>query len=392
MKIKYISIVFLSLTIFIQGLNAEIRKSYYESGELQNTTEYKNNKKNGLYISYYKNGVILYKELYKNNKSVYSMRYHKNGSLYKKDKYINGKEYSEEIYNKNGKVEFSIINDVQHGMKKRYIDKKKPNSVMPYSYFGDILYSSTPYVNGKKEGLGKIYYDDGKAAALTFYKNDKIQWKKSFYKDGTKANIYDGEFINGLFNGTITYFYSNKKVSSIETYKHQYENLGNHKPQSYDELREYETGYKYGPYIKYHGTGNIYYSLNYKHNSLDGLQQWYYPSGYLKKEAIYNLARPVSETYYQDPDTKKWYSVFLNLLKGDKNNSFKLQGLQETHYSNGELRSESYYKDGKLNGTSKIYYNTGELYIVEEYKDSKLLSRIKYYKDGSILRKFKKYK
>ena len=67
-----------------------------------------------------------------------------------------------------------------------------------YDKNGKIRYDGE-YVNGKFEGIGKYYYDDG-----NYYIG---QWKNGlgngegvlYFKDGRV--IYDGEFVNDKFDG-----------------------------------------------------------------------------------------------------------------------------------------------------------------------------------------------
>ena len=47
----------------------------------------------------------------------------------------------------------------------------------------------------------------------------------------------------------------------------------------------------------------------------------------------------------------------------------KKNGVVETHYSNGQLKSRANYKDGKLDGLRETWHDNGKLWSRETYKD-----------------------
>ena len=49
----------------------------------------------------------------------------------------------------------------------------------------------------------------------------------------------------------------------------------------------------------------------------------------------------------------------------------KINGVVETHYSNGQLESRMNYKDGKLDGLREVWYDNGQLKLRATYKDDK---------------------
>ena len=49
----------------------------------------------------------------------------------------------------------------------------------------------------------------------------------------------------------------------------------------------------------------------------------------------------------------------------------KKNGVIETYYDNGQLKSRENYKDGKLDGLREAWYSNGKLYSRENYKDRK---------------------
>ena len=54
----------------------------------------------------------------------------------------------------------------------------------------------------------------------------------------------------------------------------------------------------------------------------------------------------------------------------------KLNGVVETHYGNGQLRSRANYKDGNIDGLREVWYDNGQLQSRENYKDGKVVEYI----------------
>ena len=47
----------------------------------------------------------------------------------------------------------------------------------------------------------------------------------------------------------------------------------------------------------------------------------------------------------------------------------KINGVVETHYGNGQLKSRETYKNGKLDGFREEWYSNGQLQSRANYKD-----------------------
>jgi antitoxin component YwqK of YwqJK toxin-antitoxin module len=67
--------------------------------------------------------------------------------------------------------ETPYVNDKKNGIEKQYFDK------------GGIE-EETPYANGKKSGIGKRYIENGSIQAEEVYTNDKIIEEKVYYPSG----------------------------------------------------------------------------------------------------------------------------------------------------------------------------------------------------------------
>jgi hypothetical protein len=94
-------------------------KTYYMNRGLKSITNKKNNKSNGIDLSFYKNGHIRSETFNKNGVREYSKTYYKNGKIYIEEIYQNGEIQSIKTYHKNGQL-----------MSERIYEKGKP--VYPY--------------------------------------------------------------------------------------------------------------------------------------------------------------------------------------------------------------------------------------------------------------------
>ena len=67
----------------------------------------------------------------------------------------------------------------------------------------------------------------------------------------------------------------------------------------------------------------------------------------------------------------------------------KQEGLSKLYYENGDLESEGNYKDGKGEGLAKEYYENGNIRIEGNYKDGKKEGHFKeYYENGYLMAQY----
>ena len=95
-----------------------------------------------------------------------------------------------------------------------------------------------------------------------------------------------------------------------------------------------------------------------------------YPQDNISNNGVY-------ETFYEDGQLKSKGTY----IKGKK------EGLHKWWYSNGSLEREGYYLNGKKDGVYRWWYLSGQLYIKGEYKEGVLLDKnICYDKRGNIIK------
>ena len=114
--------------------------------------------------------------------------------------------------------------------------------------YGARLWVETPYKNGKKHGVQKAYYENGKLMREIPYKNDKI---------------------HGVAKG----YYESGKLAS-ET--------------------PYQNGKKHGVEKAYYENGNLRYEAPYQNGEIHGIAKRYYENGNLQAQATYENGNIIS--------------------------------------------------------------------------------------------------
>lgn len=265
-------------------------------------------------------------------------------------------------------------------------------------------------VNGKKEGVWRVYNEDGSLKIKGKYVNNKKEgiWTKyegggkikEKYKAGKKikeyliGNLTDvGEYDEeGDKEGIWKEYYRKGKIKSIGNYyigekvgnwKEYYEN-GNLKY-----LEEYdENGDKEGKQVEYYENGKRKCSENYKGGKSE-LQIFYNSNDQISK--IETLSERI-EFYYENKQLKE-IKKLANLAFGTPEKIWKYE------YNNGKLISiksdkemwKYYYKNNKLDYVIKfsgekelikweyIYNEKNRMKYVIEYQNGEQIREIEYY-------------
>lgn len=116
-------------------------------------------------------------------------------SIIKRYRIYDGIVFSDEVPYVNGKV---------YGVKKTYISGK--------------LVVEDPYIKGERNGIYKVYFDNGNISEAYQYSNGYENGiSKEFYKNG-KTKILQ-HFINGGRNGVKKWYYESGKLAGTANYK-----------------------------------------------------------------------------------------------------------------------------------------------------------------------------
>ncbi|WP_124398366.1 toxin-antitoxin system YwqK family antitoxin [Thermaurantimonas aggregans] len=283
------------------GLLEGIYMDFYPDYKKKIEGFYKNGKKNGQFKFFSPNGEIIKIEIWIND-SLYDnsnnakvnllRRYHEGTFLIKQE----GLFFEDSI--PIGKHSF-------YDEKGNYIGTKI------FSEKGILLSEGMLDSNGRKFGLWKFYYTDGKLYSR-------------------------GEFYNDLKEGIWEYYYPDGSIQEKGEYKRDLLN---------------------GKWLSYCTNGNILKEISYINGKEEGLLREYDCDGNLIKEANYE------DGLLNGP----WFLSLNNFTeKGQYLNDLK-SGKWLTFYDDVTLKSEVYYENGLLNGSYTIYYPDGKKMITGNY-------------------------
>ena len=157
--------------------------TYIETGRSFLEVEYKNGKRDGAAVFYYKNGNTMAKGNYKDDK----------------------KDRVWEFYTEDGKLERKVTyrNGLYDGMTTEFFKSGKINR-------------TSNYVQGIKNGKEKEYYVSGRVQNEGNYINNQLEGKYIIYYPNGRIYM-KSNFINNKHNGEIVYYYENQ--SNLNQYR-----------------------------------------------------------------------------------------------------------------------------------------------------------------------------
>ncbi len=258
-------------------------------------------------------------------------------------------------------------------------------------YYNSNLKEETEYKEGKKTGISKTYFPNGKISTVSFFDEDVLQdyqydysikgvlQSKYFFTGGEKT----GYGINNYGDGTP--FYEEKYLNGWITEITQFDTAGKRmKPIRFEKGN--------GMYKLVYPNGKTYYELPLLNGVWEGVQKSYYPDGKVMNEVIFkNDMKEGTAKYYHSNGKLSLEGTYLYDLKHGAWKSYSEEGMLEyeeyyvdglqqgkaKYYDNGKMERELEYKDGERDGTAKYYGSTGEL-AFELYYDNGLITSYAY--------------
>lgn len=130
----------------------------YPSGQLENTGEYVNGKKQGVWLGYHPNGVMRDSSMWENGKKIgTSLSWHENSFI--KDS--------------------SVYNEDESGMSASWFDNGSPAAAGHYA------------AGRKMNGKWQFFYDNGKLSAIEDYEMGRLVSKYYFDQQGEPTDTFD---------------------------------------------------------------------------------------------------------------------------------------------------------------------------------------------------------
>ena len=362
---------------------------YNELGDTVEKINYVLGKKNGFYYRYItaeeknstRKNVLVSKELYVNdNKEGIGSYYYFNGSLERT---------------------VSFLKNKKHGTSKEY--DKYGMLITVLEYFNDYLIDKQNInrtVDGKKEGIWRSYYDNGKIQSEMHYLGDQLDGyqkdynskgnlvKKLLFNQGKMVNLAKGDTLN--IEEKIV-FDENKFIIKRGYYRENVP-LGIH--------REYNTDGSVKNSLVYDEEGHIISQGIIKDDgSREGKWNYYYDNGELKSEGNYENNRQVGEWKYffkgGNPEQignfnkgvlqGKWQWFYLDgkTLREENFDRGKREGLYIEFSHEGDTLTKGLYIEGEMNGLWKTKY--GDIFEVGSYvNDLKNGLWKTFYSNGSL--------
>ena len=333
--ILIISCVFTITDIFAQEVNPNgLNTFYYPNGKVSSQGTMLNGKPNGYWKTFYENGNI------KSEGSRKNLQLDSTWKFYN-EKGILSQEYNYKEGKKNGLKKTFDTETKKLLFEENYeLDLKQGNTNY---YKDDIKIKDIPFKNGKEEGIGKEYAKDGTIITITKYKNGYVATEE-------RINRID-KF--GKKQGFWRTFYDNGNVKKEEKFKDDKLD-GYVKEFAYDGNLLKAEKYEDGVYIKnaaelvkldvkldYYDNGKVKSSGTYKDGIPEGVTRIYSEEGLIIAGKTYSNGFVVAEGIYDE----RGYQ----------------QGKWREYYTDGKLKSEGDYIDGKRTGEWIYYYQNGKI-------------------------------
>ena len=323
----------------------------FEDNELVFKGEYLNGKRNGKGKEYSLLGILRFDchylkgekfkgKTYFKNKLVFEgeylyscMRkgkYYKNGKLEFEGEFRCNKKWNGKGYDSDGNVIYELING--------------NGKVKEYNWIGRILLFDGEYINGKRNGKVKVYYNSGGLKYEGEYLNDKKNGiGKEYYKNG--QIMFEGKYLNDYkIKGK---YYVNKQLEFEGEFKNnkKWNGIG------YDENGKiiYKLINGNGKIKEYYANNNLEYEGEYLNGKRNGKGKEYSEKGYIKFEGEYLNGQMWNGQAYGIvyEGKSRFVGEFLN---GKRN------GKGEEHDFKGNLLFEGeYLNDRRWNGKGCEY-------------------------------------
>ena len=324
--------------------NAQNKKIsfYHNNGKLASTGTLENGKPNGYWKNYYEEGNLASEGNRVNLKLNGTWKFYtKNGDIHKNINYYKGKKNGTEFY-----------------------------------YKKNILYSSTNYKNGVKEGFYFEYHPDGSISKEIVYHKGQIDKEGYEYaKDGRIITVltYKKSIVVNRFKINRFDYKDRKQKVWVKFYKNKVNKMKGF----------YVDNLKHGYFKYYDEDGNLINIEKYERGRL-----------VLKDKKDIDIV--IKKTYHKNRKLKTFYSY----------RNGKLEGIQKEYNKDGEVISCSVYRAneilekggimdsfGKKNGRWIYYYPNGNKKRIGYYNNGlKQGEWIYYYPNAKIQQKGKLYK
>ncbi|MDP1623811.1 MAG: toxin-antitoxin system YwqK family antitoxin [Bacteroidales bacterium] len=204
---KILSVLLTMMVVITLQVNAQEAARDINLPDTANRTD-QNGKKTGYWIE--KHGELTFKGYYVSERKVHDwVGYYPNNNIYRVEYYLNGEKEGIAIQF-DRKCKISLIEHFRNGL--------NHGQSTYYSQFNDMVLSETEYAYGKKNGLYRQYYDNGKIQEESMYQDD-MKNGRSVWQNKNGQLIAEYNYSNNNFDGLQKTYYENDSIQSINNYK-----------------------------------------------------------------------------------------------------------------------------------------------------------------------------
>lgn len=340
--IKYIEIkndreVIISQGYLRNGIPDGYWKTFYDNGILKSEGNRKNYLLDSLWNFYNSAGVLITTITYKESKkSGYKVIYNPD------DQSIIMKE--------------NFINDLKNGM--------------TFLYKQGYMYKQIPYVDGKENGIGKEFAKDSTVITISSYKNGFISREEKINRTDYRGKK------QGVFKD---FFPLSDHEKLVATYTD-------------DKLNGYLKEYNFrGDLVKTEKWVDGVLQKNNKESTKIDIKREFYENGNVKSYGTSRNGILEGITRYYDENGKlvgsKFYRNGFLSSEGLIDEKGLQQGVWKEFYSEGEIKSEGVYENGRKIGEWKYYHQNKTIEQIGSYNKGKPIGNWKwFYENGQLLR------
>lgn len=347
--------------VISKGIKVGIWYEYYDSGKIKSKT---NHDLDQIFIThYYKNQSIKSSGLlYKNKPSGLWINFDKSGNEILHSYYTDG------ILDSVKEMDFNNVENIFQLDDKNIPDIIDLNKENPLSPNLSILDTMSLIKNGKYTQ----YFDSG-MYLVEHYSENILNGKYTLFFDNGRKYI-ERTIVNG----------------NVDTLTLQYDNLGLLVAQYYEFIDSNRRIFKNGDYTSFHFNGEIKEKGLFVSGYRYGIWEEFNDSGIKIKEVSYKVdpldlnqksikGKIINYDAAGNRTTEYETDIFLdcpvnhndcNSLFGKQHNIEVKNGLFQTFYTNGDLKSEGMYLDNSKVGDWYEYYNTGSMYSMTNYNNN----------------------
>ncbi len=285
------------------GLRQGSWKEFYNNGNIKTESTYRDGFLHGYYKEYNEKGILTVTMLYDN------------GNIVEEDVDDDPEIDIQNRYDSEGNLIYSgpFRMGTPVGIHREYNSEGSVKSAVIYNDKGIKVSEGIVTEDGRRSGIWKNYYDNGKLRGEGEYDNNRRTGSWKFYNDNEKL-IQTGGYRNGRTEGLWQWHFPDGKLIREEEY-YQGRRDGRFVEYSHDgsiisegqyldgerngwwvvtigdhrEEGNYILGLRDGLWKYYDDNGNIVYKGRYAQDNPDGYHFYYYESGRIKEEQYYDM-------------------------------------------------------------------------------------------------------